>query len=396
MRPVVTLAAAALLGGALLVSCSILSGVLRPTAQQRAGTAPAAGTAAPRKTPGAPGAGKEAAAAPAPTKPPAVRWKFTTAGAVQQRLVEAGALVLAVGQLETGENAYRSTLHAVQTTGGREAWRLEAGGPALSAPAYAGGRVLWGAGDGTLYVLDGRTGRVVKRVEAGAGRGVPISALAADRDTAWLGFLDGGVAAVALPGGAVRWRFRAGAAVLSGPTVDGDQLLFGSHDGGLYALDRKSGKLRWRFAAGGYVLAPPVVAGGRVLGGSFDGQIFALDRASGEPAWSVQVPPPAALAPLAAGGQAYWPAEDGLLMIDLASGKTLRRFGAGGTVAASPRLAAGRLLVVTGWGVLYALDPATLKPAWSLKLGGYPSTPPLAAGGQILVGSTEGQLTAWR
>ena len=87
------------------------------------------------------------------------------------------------------------------------------------------------------------------------------------------------------------WRARLGP-VYRRPAVDGAArtLFVPSADGNLYALDAATGLVRWRFAAGAPVLSEPLVA----PAGQQDyvvfcagDQLLALDAATGQLAWSV-------------------------------------------------------------------------------------------------------------
>jgi outer membrane protein assembly factor BamB len=59
-----------------------------------------------------------------------------------------------------------------------------------------------------------------------------------------------------------------------------------SADRHLYALDARTGAVRWRFDAGAPVLSEPLAAAGYVVSGAGE-RLLALDAATGELAWSV-------------------------------------------------------------------------------------------------------------
>jgi len=101
----------------------------------------------------------------------------------------------------------------------------------------------------------------------------------------------GDVAAVHVADRRVSWLWRARLGpVYRRPAVDGGArtLFVPSADGYLYALDARTGLVRWRFAAGAPVLSEPLVAGraGYVVFGARD-QLLAVDAATGQLAWSV-------------------------------------------------------------------------------------------------------------
>ena len=53
----------------------------------------------------------------------------------------------------------------------------------------------------------------------------------------------------------VKWKFNAGAYLISSPAVVGDLVYIGSTDGRLYALDRESGAKRWALKTGARVVS---------------------------------------------------------------------------------------------------------------------------------------------
>ena len=76
-----------------------------------------------------------------------LRWKFKTGGRVASSpLVFEDAVVF-------GSSDGR--LYAVAKDDGRELWRLDLGEGLENAPAFAGGRIVIGGNDGTLFVIRG-------------------------------------------------------------------------------------------------------------------------------------------------------------------------------------------------------------------------------------------------
>ena len=210
---------------------------------------------------------------------------------------------------------------------------------------------------------------------------------------------DGSYAAAGVPVlHGVKWKFRAGAAIVSTPAVSGGTVYFGSSDHQVYALDERSGALRWKFTTHGRVSSSPAVAAGRVYIGSFDGTFYALDAAHGTLAWKFAtegerrfsakhlhgaepaaevMPDPFDLflsSPALAGGAVYFGSGDGnVYALDAASGELRWKFHTGNVVHASPAIAAGTLYVGSWDSYFYALDAATGKQRWRFKTGEDPA-----------------------
>jgi outer membrane protein assembly factor BamB len=192
----------------------------------------------------------------------------------------------------------------------------------------------------------------------------------------------------------VKWKFKAGGAIVSTPAVVHGTVYFGSSDHFLYSLDERSGALRWKFETGSRVASSPAVAAGRVYFGSYDGNFYALDAASGKPLWkfatqgerrfagrhlhgaqpaSEVMPDPFDVflsSPTVAADLVYFGGGDGnVYALEAASGKLRWSFHTGNVVHASPALANGLLYVGSWDSYFYALDAATGKERWRFKTG---------------------------
>ena len=136
----------------------------------------------------------------------------------------------------------------------RPQWRLRLAGSVQGGIAVAG-RVL----------VAGSTGGDVAAVRVAAGR--------EDRRVSWL------------------WRVRIGP-VYRRPGVSGRigsaarTVFVPSADEHLYALDAQTGRVRWRFAAGAPVLSEPLIAPGHVVFTAGE-RLLAVDAATGRLAWAV-------------------------------------------------------------------------------------------------------------
>ena len=123
----------------------------------------------------------------------------------------------------------------------------------------------------------------------------------------------------------------------------------------------------WRVSAGdgagggARVMAPPVVAEGRVFTLDARGQVSAFDFASGRRSWSYNLTPPGEERGALGGGLAW----DG-----------------------------GVLFAATGYGFVYALDPATGEQIWEKRIGVPFRAAPAAADGRVFAVSYDNQLHA--
>jgi outer membrane protein assembly factor BamB len=125
---------------------------------------------------------------------------------------------------------------SITTSEGESQWDLMPPGDRVSsAPALAGGTVVFGAIDGKVYAIDAATGKL-------------------------------------------KWAFVTKDAVYSSPTITGGVVFVGSDDDNLYALDLKTGGELWRFKTKDVVRTTPATADGVVVFASGDGYVYALQE----------------------------------------------------------------------------------------------------------------------
>jgi eukaryotic-like serine/threonine-protein kinase len=164
----------------------------------------------------------------------------------------------------------------------------------------------------------------------------------------------------------VRFRVATEGPVRSSPAVAGGRVYFGSADGRVYAAGL-DGSVLWQADLASPVTSSPAVAGGRVFVQSRAGEVVALAAATGAVEWRFKG---GADLPLA------WGHESGDVYVS------------------SPAVAAGRVLVGSGDGHLYALDAASGRALWQLATGGRVRSSPAIALGTVYVGSMDGSIYA--
>jgi eukaryotic-like serine/threonine-protein kinase len=192
----------------------------------------------------------------------------------------------------------------------------------------------------------------------------------------------------------VKWKFRAGGAIVSSPALSDGGVFFGSSDHYVYALDQRSGALRWRFATQGRVTSSPAVVDGTVYIGSYDGNFYALDARNGKQRWvfatggerrfsarhlhgaepaAEVMPDPFDVflsSPAVSGQTVYFGSGDGnVYALQAHSGALRWKFHTGNVVHASPALADGSVYVGSWDSFFYALDATTGQERWRFKTG---------------------------
>jgi outer membrane protein assembly factor BamB len=161
-----------------------------------------------------------------------------------------------------------------------------------------------------------------------------------------------------------------------GVTVVGDTAYAESDSGFVYALDAVTGKLRWRAGVDNAAMGNPIVVDGRVCVGSGDtGFDFSevVKAMTGEADSMVR--------------GLSWAA---VYAFDAKDGKQLWRFPTLGEDMPSQCYSDGTLFFANGDGHFYALDPATGKPRWITRTGGFDSMSScLVYDGKVIAGFTD-------
>jgi MYXO-CTERM domain-containing protein len=226
-------------------------------------------------------------------------------------------------------------------------WRATVGGRVLTAPpVIAAGRVFVAATD----LADGNTG---------------------------------GVVAIDLASGAIRWRVATPVPIRGGLAVVDDVVVAPQIDGVVLGLDATSGATRWRHelslgvaSQAGAAFAPPAADGGDVLVGH-QRSLAALGATTGSPLWTADPVPDGedsqSAAAIAIGDNlavgTFNRALGGVIAWDRATGKRLWSYAGPETVAinASPVISNDQIFVVSGADEVTALDHAG-TPRWTVKL----------------------------
>ncbi len=256
-------------------------------------------------------------------------------------------------------------------------WTFRARAPITSSPLVAGGAVVFGSRDSTLYCLDAETGELRWALPAGSGVG---SSPRASRGICVVGTYAGRVLGVDMKTGRKKWEGRTGDKIVASPCLLEDLAVIGSNDGRVHAFRLGDGEKAWSYETKGAVRANAEAIGPeRVVVGSNDGTLHAIDTGSGRAAWKRD-----AGSPILAGAafdeesnRVIAGTKDGRVLCVVAKdGAVVWSARVGSTVNAKPRITEGRVLVGTNGGKLHAIDLATGEIRWTVEgKRGFDATP---------------------
>ncbi len=142
----------------------------------------------------------------------------------------------------------RGRVYGVGLFEGNALWTVDLAEPVYDSMASAVGRLFVPTTRGSLYALDGGTGRQEWHYQRDSPR--------------------------------VR---------IATPAVSGDWVVAGGSDGRLVALDGETGVEKWAWQGGGAISAAPVIAGDAIFFGTMDARTQGLNLEDGREIWSSEV-----------------------------------------------------------------------------------------------------------
>lgn len=123
-----------------------------------------------------------------------------------------------------------------------------------------------------------------------------------------VGDVEGTVYALNETNGSPAWTFETGGAILYSAAIDQGKVFVGSHDGNLYALNLSNGNLLWQAAIYKGVGGSPLVWNNRVYASGKDGYLYAFDANNGGQLWrfdTAATDPPSVRAPILSSPAVY-------------------------------------------------------------------------------------------
>ncbi|MGE5192478.1 MAG: PQQ-binding-like beta-propeller repeat protein, partial [Deltaproteobacteria bacterium] len=149
---------------------------------------------------------------------------------------------------------------AIDAATGKGIWRVPAPMPLPASPAYAGGCVYFGLGNGKFDVDAERPAGAVWCLDAATG------------DTVW--------------------QFETTGSVLATPAIAGERVIACSRDAHCYCLSQETGDLLWKVDLTDPINASPIVAGGKVCVLTVSGQLVCLSVDDGKELWRLTLDVP--------------------------------------------------------------------------------------------------------
>lgn len=306
---------------------------------------------------------------------------------------------------------------------GKIKWSVPTGEGTRAGPIVADGVVYQGAYF-KIMALDAETGEVIWSQPASG----PVQAsLALAEGRLYAGFLDHRVRALEPETGEQIWEFRTGDIITGSPAVHDGTLYVGAWDNLQYALDAATGEVIWTYEATDKISSQSPVADGIMAVPDKGGRIHLLDARTGQNRLVYRTPKSTNAAPVIAHDRVFFAAGGRLYAIDATEKEVpgqyqfkrvwaqfwlwqvpgvprpagqqggLWRFspdGADSSIVASPAVTNTRLYAGDLDGRLYAVDPATGREQWRIKVDGGIYASPIVVGSTVYIATQKGYVYA--
>ena len=283
---------------------------------------------------------------------------------------------------------YRGTIYAATGFGGvfaldaqngKVKWEYFAKTPIRIAPTVGGGKVFVQTIDNTLFALNAATGSEIWRYNAPKEEttkvGGAVSAYSEAADVLIAGFSNGELRALKASTGSPLWvdYLTSGRRINSlddlntiraNPVIAGEIVFAAGSNNLLVAIDIRTGQRIWEREIGSS--NQPWLAGKYLFVLANDAQLMAVQADSGKIVWDTKIP-----------------------VVGDVSDQV-------GVSYAGPLLANNRLWVNTSNGYTFYLSPYTGKILGHIETGEGSSLPPVAAGGQVAIATTNADIIVYQ
>lgn len=215
-----------------------------------------------------------------------LKWTFERQGThLSSPLATDGVVYFGTGFPDT-------SVYALDAASGAVKWAQKLSQPVYSSFALQEGKLLIGANDGVVRILEAASGNVLNTFATGGEIYLAVPAVEEGRFYIAGGQYSKELYAVDLSTGSEIWRHTLGGSdqfiKISSPAVGSDAVYISAGQAvqKLYAIEKATGNLKWQKNLGSFTdvnyLASPVVAGDMVLAGSASGDFYILDAGTGD------------------------------------------------------------------------------------------------------------------
>ncbi|HWR64374.1 MAG TPA: PQQ-binding-like beta-propeller repeat protein [Candidatus Thermoplasmatota archaeon] len=281
----------------------------------------------------------------------ALLWNYSTSSEITSSPTVANGKVY-VGSQDT-------YLYCLDAIDGSLLWDFKTGFMVETSPTVVDETVIFGSSDGSLYCLNTQDGALVWEYETNSAF---VSSTAVVGEKLYVGIVNGNFICLNSITGEHLWTFTTTSGIYSSPTFDEGRIFFGANDNNVYCLDAENGSLLWSYYTQSEVHSSPSIAYGLLYIGTSDGRLLCLDKETGDFLWSYVINGSVESSPGVADGKVYFVTDpccgytSYLFCLNAYTGSLIWNYNLNTQLhtKSSPALAAGKLVVGSGDGIVYA------------------------------------------
>ena len=286
-------------------------------------------------------------------------------------------------------------LYALDPNTGAKKWEYYIGANVQATPVVLG-EFLFLPTDDSLVKMDAKRGTVIKKyyfqdavfrsfVSSPTGQGVML----------YIGSTNDTMYALDANEDKIKWKFNAGAPILSSPIINNGQLIFANASGKVYALEISNGSQNWVYTLGGKTSSWPAVAAPYVFIGCEDGKMYCLNLTDGTQRWAYQTGGIILSSPIAYGGNVLFGSNDHFVYcIDTVAAVERWKYETADRVISSP-VAARQTVYIAGLDYnMYAINIIDGTEKWRFKTNALIRSTPLLHDKTLYFGSFDKNMYA--
>jgi eukaryotic-like serine/threonine-protein kinase len=278
-------------------------------------------------------------------------------------------------------------------------WSFKTDDEIKSSPVISFDQVYIGSGDGNIYALHLKTGKLAWKDSI--GNTIEAPPLVVDQKVV-IGSLDGFVYAYDALRGKLLWKFETGGNVIGSanwtiaPKGKTKWIFVGSYDFNLYCLDSENGKKIWTFEAENYINGAPSLQANKIIFGGCDAHARIISLASGKEEGAIDVGAYIPGSTAIDGNFAYLGHYGNeVVCIELKKKNIAWRYGDsenGDPFFSSPAIGQDRIVIGCRDNQVHCISKSTGKKIWTFQTQGEVDSSPVIANDKVIVGSNDGRL----
>jgi len=192
-----------------------------------------------------------------------------------------------------------------------------------------------------------------------------------------------------IPSPSVEWKYNAGTAIGTSPSVSDTNIYFGCWNGDIICLKSDTGKLQWKYSAGDRISSTPLIVNSKVYVGSCNGKLYCLNAEIGDVIWTYSTLDSIEASPCYWNGYVFFGSNDyRIYCIDAETGDYIWSFPTEGDVETTPAIYDGKIYVSSTEDHFYCIDAITGEEIWKIKTDYYSSSA-VVDDGKVYFGSRD-------